>query len=314
MRVPSLVAGRVAFFGEFWRSPNCVVRPCSILVLFWAGVSFASDIQVSDISLKSFNEYAESVNLDGDIVVLGGLDSVPENDIEFLLINGSPVNPRNFPGVLRMITGGTCTASLVGPSTIVFAAHCIDKKKQVIAFHTSGQIVKGICEQASGYVAGDESQDWALCLLQREVSGFSYETLDIESFPVNGETVILTGFGCTSENGGIDGLLRIGVSMASPKPVGLGWPDESSTLYTKSNLSIDEAVLCPGDSGGPAFRFTGGVNDARSIVGINSRTTFDLGISLVSAMASQAGKKLIQNWVDTHNVEICGVNLHVGCR
>jgi hypothetical protein len=233
----------------------------------------------------------------------------PHTDTE--LINGLRVDPRFFPGIFRMTTGGTCTASVVGPATVLLAAHCVDHQAP-ITFVAGGRRVVSICEQAPGWRRGNQSEDWALCLLQFRLSGFPYETINVSPMPPPGTQIILTGYGCTQQGGVADGILRIGVSRAAVRHPRL--PEETSTLYTLSDSSAGEAVLCPGDSGGPAFLFSGGLNSARSIVGINSRTTYKThGFSLFAATGSPAGKKFFEDWANQHSQVICGVNTTDNC-
>lgn len=239
------------------------------------------------------------------------IPEVPAGEVTTEVINGTPVDPAFFPAIFRMTTGGTCTATAIGPATILIAAHCVDHLA-FIDFVTPEVSILGICEQAPGYEVVDDSEDWALCLLERELGGIPFETVDLETIPAVSETLILTGYGCTQEGGPLDGRLRIGLSTVAEKP--FGWPDETSTIYTASDMSVGGAILCPGDSGGPLFRFLGGVDEARAVVGVNSRTTFEFGVSLFSSMASAAGSSFVTDWAGRHGQMICGLNLENGCR
>ncbi|MDX0974132.1 S1 family peptidase [Sinorhizobium medicae] len=239
------------------------------------------------------------------------LPQIPAMDVEPLLINGTVADRRKFPAIVRMTTGGTCTASIVGPAAILIAAHCVDNPAR-ISFVSGTRRVVGICQHAPGYLSIDKSQDWAMCLLRNELSGFPYESVDIDTMPTPGDQLVLTGYGCTQRDGPLDGLLRVGFSMVVSRPA--GFREETSTIYTSSDLSEGEAVLCPGDSGGPIFRFSGGLNDSRKIVGVNSRTTFERGVSLFSATASVAGADFLKTWAALHNQKVCGVNLREGCK
>lgn len=233
------------------------------------------------------------------------------NDVGQTLINGTPVNPRDFPGVLRMVTGGTCTAALIGPSTVLFAAHCLGNNRR-ISFRAGGQTVRGLCTTAPGYDPSIHHQDWALCLLQRRVSGIIFETVDVAVMPQPGERLMLSGFGCIVRDGPLDGRLRVGFSDVVARPLGLR--REPSAIFTRSSIADGEAVLCPGDSGGPLFRSGDDTSSARQIVGVNSRTTFERGVSIFAATASPEGAHFIKSWAQLNNQEICGVNRVVGCK
>ena len=229
------------------------------------------------------------------------------------LINGTPVNPANFPAIFRMTTGGTCTATVVGPAAMLLAAHCVGNLER-IAFVAGDQTITGICEHAPGYQPPqNRSDDFTLCLLEREIRGFQYESIGIESVPAVGTTLVLTGYGCTFEGGSLDGLLRIGVSKAVDNPVA-SWTNEASTIFTRSDQNAGEAILCPGDSGGPLFRSGADLGAARTVVGVNSRTTFEFGVSLFAATGSQAGRAFFLDWTNRHGQKICGVNLQLGCK
>lgn len=280
----------------------------ALISIFLAGFAHPAfpQVTITDTEVAAFDALEASVRYR-----IEPIPSVPAGQVTTELINGTPVDPTFFPAVFRMTTGGTCTATAIGPATILLAAHCVDHLA-FIDFVTEDEAIAGICEQAPGYEIVDDSEDWALCLLERELGGITFETVDLETLPGLSETLILTGYGCTQEGGPLDGRLRIGLSNVSEKP--LGWPDETSTIYTSSDMSAGGAILCPGDSGGPLYRFLGGVGEARAVVGVNSRTTFEFGVSLFSAMASDAGRSFVTDWADRHGQMICGLNLEEGCR
>lgn len=235
------------------------------------------------------------------------------------LINGVVVDRANFPGIFRMTTGGTCTAALVGPTAILTAAHCIDHGAKV-RFVTDDVEVRAICERATGYVenvAG--SEDFALCLLERAITGILYETIDVGAMPAAGEELVLTGYGCTAQGGPLDGELRVGPARAVDRPDVSWLPVETSTIYTDALVDTGGtgtagAILCPGDSGGPLFRFFGpNVGDSRVIVGVNSRTTYEFGVSLFAATGSRQGRLWLTYWADRHEAEVCGINRDEDC-
>ncbi|AUQ49039.1 Trypsin-like protease precursor [Phaeobacter inhibens] len=242
------------------------------------------------------------------------LELLPEDgddDVDQLLINGMVVSSKNFPGVLRMTTGGTCTAALIGPATVLFAAHCLGNNVR-INFRAAGTTVRGICQKAPGYNPTTHHQDWALCLLERPASGIIFETVDVDAKPGPGERLMLSGFGCTFEDGPLDGRLRVGFSDVVNRPS--GFRREPSAIFTHSAINAGEAVLCPGDSGGPLFRTGDAIDSARQIVGVNSRTTYSHGVSIFSATASPEGAAFIRGWSEVNNQEICGVNREIGCK
>lgn len=227
------------------------------------------------------------------------------------LINGVPVDPVLFPGVLRMTSGGTCTASLIGPATILLAAHCVEHG-QKIALEAGELEVRGICQQAPGYNTRTHEQDWALCLLERKVKNVVFERVGLNSIPTVGEELALTGYGCTFRGGPLDGKLRLGRAKVADRPTVL--PKERAAIYTAAVLAERDAVICPGDSGGPLFRTGDDLAGPRTIVGVNSRTTYSMGVSIFSAIGSTEGTAFVTDFAQRFNQKICGHNLEVGCK
>jgi Trypsin len=246
-------------------------------------------------------------------IVFSALPPVASAATEPLLINGVPVDPRQFPTLFRMTTGGTCTATLVGQTALLTAAHCV-ANGALIQFVLGERQIRGLCEHARGYDPQfNKSEDWALCLLEFPVVGINYETVAATG-PTTGKRVVLTGFGCTQQGGPLDGKLRVGISETVDGQT-MGFPAETSTIYTKSTIAEGGAVLCPGDSGGPLFVVSGNsFNDARSLVGVNSRTTFQFGVSLFAATASVAGRQFFRDWTERHGQKMCGINEEQNCR
>lgn len=266
-----------------------------------------------DKQIESFlRKVREAENSSTGVPRFVALPAVTDSLVEPLLINGRVVDPVEFPGVLRMITGGTCTATLVGPRTMYFAAHCMDYNYSRIEFMQNNTVIGGICEQAPGYQWSGDQDDWALCLMEKPIDIPGYESLDLDTAINIGEKVILSGYGCTERGGAAGTVLRIGESERISVPPEL--KPEQSTIFTRSKKFEDGAILCPGDSGGPAFRMGDTLSQKRSVVGVNSRTTYEFGVSLVAATASPRGNKFVRSWATKHNQKICGLNKSQGCR
>jgi hypothetical protein len=268
----------------------------------------AAQIEFEDTEIPEFRDLA-----DDTIVELAPIAPDDINNVGQSVINGQVVNPRDFPAVLRMRTGGTCTASLVGTGTIFIAAHCVDENTRIV-FVSGDQRVSTICEIAPTYNTTTHANDFALCLLQRSVKDgiIPFETLDTTTKPSRGDVVTLTGYGCTRRGGPLDGRLRIGTSVVVDRPS--KFRREPSAIFTRSDLSQGEAVLCPGDSGGPLFEMGDDTAGPRTIKGVNSRTTYEYGVSIFSATASSQGRAFITDWAERHNQLICGVNRDFGCK
>lgn len=229
------------------------------------------------------------------------------------LINGIVVDPINYPGVLRMTTGGTCTASLVGPSTVLLAAHCVPNGSSV-HFKFAGTPVQSRCIRAPGYDSFRHTNDVAACILRYSITDVKYETLNLTTEVASGATVHPAGYGCTAKGNPLDRKLRIGVSTIigerSVRDAGLT-PHESE-LYSYSSIEAGEAVLCPGDSGGPLFCLIGD-NTKREICGFASKTTYEYGYSIYAKLSAPTISAFVKYIADAYDQKICGYNMEFGC-
>lgn len=276
----------------------------------------------------------------------------PSGDVEFaavLDLNQQPVGnepqlrggriavSKDWPASLYVTfqtPDGTaaCTAALVGPQAMLTAAHCVPRGGRV-SFRYKGHS-KGYatdCTQHPQYVSGaDASADYALCKIDRAFAapgGFRYETIDTSAMGnlALGTTLILTGYGCTSDivaSSQTDSRYRIGFNVIderSDSPTRTRGAvfyagREDNNLFTRDDPG--SANVCPGDSGGPAFRSTGGGAQVtnRVIVGVNSRVFYrdrqrtSYGSSLVSATGGPDFRRWAEDWTTTAgNVSVCGV-------
>jgi hypothetical protein len=206
---------------------------------------------------------------------------------------------------------GDCTSTLVGPRVLLTAAHCVSDKGEVI-LGRSGERWNGICTHAPEY-ATNETADWALCLLDKPMPGVEYERISTDGGLLKEKDEIqLTGFGCTQADGsgGNDGTFRIGEAPIRRLPAG-----DDHDIITQANT-----VVCPGDSGGPAFRYVDAVKGKRVQVSVNSRVsvtqdgTFG-NTSYLSSLTTPAAARFIASWKQGNGVKICGVDSGVaGCR
>jgi hypothetical protein len=220
------------------------------------------------------------------------------------------------------------------------AAHCVPTTGGVtFAFQGQAQPYVAMCTQHPRYVSKeDASADYALCKLDRpfaQPSSFIFETISTTGWEgLAGSTVILTGYGCVSDtvaNLQFDKKYRIGTntieetSKTKPGTRGSDYysPKQENNLLTKDDPTL--ANLCPGDSGGPAYRRTAGGADqftSRVIIGVNSRVFYTsaartaFGSSLVSATSGPDFRPWAETWAKTAaKVSVCGVEGAVpNCR
>ena len=282
----------------------------------------AQDVSVPEYTaaeksiVESFGQDYYNVLKQRSVLTFVPLDPVESKAFSLLLSNGMVVDPKYFPAILRQSEGGPCTVSVVGPSTVYLAAHCIGAKHRYVNYKSGAEIISGICEAAPNWTKVDDPEDWALCLMSKKIPLAAYESLDLTNPATTNQNLMLSGTGCTEQDGPIDNKLRVGYSQVIAPPVGL--PRNESTIFTKSEvITLPDipfgAILCAGDSGGPAFRTSGDLTDKRWIVGVNSQTTGNYGVSLIAATASPRGRAFVEEWSLRHNQRICGHNKRMNC-
>ncbi|MDX0116489.1 trypsin-like serine protease [Sinorhizobium meliloti] len=245
---------------------------------------------------------------------------------------GYIANPADWPASLYATfetPRGTaaCTAALIGPEVMMTAAHCVPANG-VVRFSYAGKGYAADCARHPQYDAGDDaSADYALCKLTTafaEPAGFRYETVDIAPMgDLLTRPILLTGYGCRSDvvaDGDADGKYRYGfntvveTSVSEAKSMGTAYytPAEDNNLFT----ALLGANLCPGDSGGPAFRRTNSQGDSilgRMIIGVNSRvfyadrTQTTYSTSLVSSTGTEEFRQWATKWLDERAVQACGL-------
>lgn len=285
---------------------------------------------------------------------------------EVKLANGKSVNAANWPTViateiLRPVREGQktpiCTGVFVGPNVVLMAAHCVDNpltgQPRGAKVEIGPRKLDLQCEAPASYLDRDPrfsvprgSDDYALCLmLDRKsppvaLARLRFEVVDAVAPPPKGARVLMIGYGCTEVKplgsslafNERDGALRIADQVVdSPAPGGAG--EAANWIGLASHGS--EAMLCPGDSGGPLF--TGATSDEpegqtvlddqgrkivtpRRIRGVNSkvmppRASDGAIVSNISALGVPAFADWAKTWLTKHGDHpeaskplICGLN------
>jgi hypothetical protein len=282
----------------------------------------SDDKPIDEIVFEPSASFSETNNLNEAIVdsdKLGGAGAVI---VDFKL----------FPEIhVARISGSLCTASVVGPRTVLLAAHCVYEKRKIRVAGLSAE-----CEISRAYdpaKAYGLTADYALCVTEEDIPNSVYGTVALEDDKIaRGRYLLLSGAGCTEWNER-DGKLRVGHARIVSTPntasndIVLDW----EKVYFGGG---EGAALCPGDSGGPAF-YLPDVNkfQPRFIAGVNARTAAVcvpdpsipardcpngdvkiLGTSYVSSLATDEAQSFFQEFVDPErmgvgaNSLICGFN------
>lgn len=224
-----------------------------------------------------------------------------------VLIGGRPADPAQFPAsVYASMSGARCTATVVGPRVLFIAAHCVNSGGTA-SFTAGANRYTSVCTHSKDY-ARNSTADYALCVVDREVTGIKYENVATDSSVVKvGDEILLTGYGCTSPGGGggNDGVYRIGEARVKQVPSGT-----DNDIVASSG-----AALCFGDSGGPAFKYLDAGKTKRVLVSINSRGDIRT-TSYLSGVFTDQGKRFIAAWQGANSgLKICGVDADTpNCR
>lgn len=268
------------------------------------------------------------------------------------LSNGTEVSLGDWPSVSISSTGdGSCTSTLIGPRTILTAAHCVDAGKDPgqPGQELAGTIgiagddfaitcvmhdkYKALPRNSQGGVRG--TRDFALCELDRavDVNRVKPESIDTANPAAGGARVLLTGYGCTNivitPQGRLtytrgDGNLRMGDE--SIDSINIRTPSEPAGIWTATKAQGNEPTLCPGDSGGPVI--TGATLQrqrvSRRVVAVNSAVGWERNgasyqlLSYVAPLATADFRTFIARYVaDRPTTKICGYNQNPGfggCR
>lgn len=221
------------------------------------------------------------------------------------LIGGREANPKDWPASVYVSSGSSrCSATVVGEKSLLVAAHCI-KDGGKLYFSIGPNRYTSVCSHSIDYKK-DKTADYALCIIDKPVTGIEFENINIDPSLIKlNDEVLLTGYGCIKPGGGggNDGTYRVGEAKV------IALPGRTNDIVTAKG-----AALCFGDSGGPAFKYLDKEKAVRVLISVNSRgNTVDT--SYLSATHTAEALKFFKSWSSKTGQKICGLDVQaVGCK
>jgi uncharacterized protein YkwD/V8-like Glu-specific endopeptidase len=254
--------------------------------------------------VRGFWQTATSIQL-GLVAAISGCDAPPAPRLlgDQPAIMGDAVDADEAPSLQLYITGGrrdsghpavgatisagrACTATLIGPCTVLTAAHCIGSPTPA---HTSFLLpgsrrvaAKAVARHPDYVASGRAQNDIAVVALSEKV-------LDITPMPLNvdplqaGQAITIVGYGST---GGWDqsfGTKRVGQNE-------IARVDAASFTFT------EDSNVCSGDSGGPSLVV---VDGEEHVAGVHSQRIGPCGYGGLDMRVDRYA-----DWIAQHACEV----------
>lgn len=194
----------------------------------------------------------------------------PMGRLEQHIVNGTPDNGHLAVGALLSGGKAACTATVVGTRTAVTAAHCVLSETKPYQALTPVNLYIGGFPNGTKYTAskvvthpsydGGNKSDLAVLRFGQDITGLIPQVISTTP-PVQGESIVLVGYGLPGENTGSFGVKRMGTNVID---------SVSTTTYYISGSSGHNGNVCNGDSGGPSFASRSGKD---VFIGVHSTKT-----------------------------------------
>ncbi len=212
------------------------------------------------------------------------------------IINGTLAKTSEHSQVVALQddTGGFCSATIVGPKTIITAAHCVpeDSSTEVTFDYLGKNYIVTLTGNPLFGPRSDQDFDIAVGVTNKEIK--RAKPMNIGGTAKKGDDLELVGFGCHE---------------AYPSKT---WDDQKRkatvavTGFSYPNVitdSPDEVVVCDGDSGGAAFLTVGGKTKLNAVI----TQSDNISESWSCRLDAEENDEFIKKMAKDKKLKICGI-------